>query len=94
MSMMRSLTTQVDSQYMQCKPKTYQGKRRGQTRNIYDKHIYDQRNYHNRYRSNSGERRISFNGRIHMDRIIEIALGIIRTIEMILGEEICDQSKL
>ena len=35
----------------------------GQTGNFYD-HNYDQRNYQNRYRSHSGDRRISFSGRI------------------------------
>ena len=61
-SMMSKFTTQDDSQNKQFKPKIYQGKRRGQTRNFYSRH--DQRNYQNRYRINSGDRRISFSGRI------------------------------
>ena len=36
-SMMNKLTTQDDSQNKQFKPKIYQGKRRGQTRNFYDR---------------------------------------------------------
>ena len=63
-SMMNKLTIQDDSQNKPFKPKIYQGKRRGQTRNFYDRHRYDQRNYQNRYRSNTGHRRISFSGRI------------------------------
>ena len=43
----------------QFKPKIYQNKRRGQARNLYDKC-----NYQNRYRSNSGVRRIQFSGKI------------------------------
>ena len=64
MSMMSKLTTQDDSQNKQFKTKTYQGKRRGQARNFYDRHSYDQRNYQNRYKTNSGDRRISFSGRL------------------------------
>ena len=58
-SVMHKLTTQDNRQNKQFKPKIYQGKRRGQTRNFYDGHSYDQRNYQNRCRSNSGDRRIS-----------------------------------
>ena len=50
---MSNLTTQDDRQNKQFKPKIYQGKRIGQARNFYDRHSYDQRNYQNRYRSNS-----------------------------------------
>ena len=50
-SMMTKLTAQF-------KPKIYQGKRRGQTRNY-----YDQGNCQNRCRSNSGDRRVSVRGR-------------------------------
>ena len=63
-SMMSKLTTLDDSQNKQFKPEIYQGKRRGQTGNLYDKCSYDQRNDQNRYKSNSGERRISFSGKI------------------------------
>ena len=62
-SMMSKLTPQDDSQNKQLKPKIYYGKRRGQTRNVYDRHSYDQRNNQNRYRSNSGDKRILFSGR-------------------------------
>ena len=46
-SVMSKLTAQNDNQNKQFKPKIYQGKWRGQTRNFYDKN-YDQRNYQNR----------------------------------------------
>ena len=55
---MSKLTALGNNQNKQFKPKIYQGKRRGQTRNY-----YDQGNYQNRYRSNSGDRRTSFRGR-------------------------------
>ena len=64
-SMMSKLTTQDDSQNKQFNPKIYQVKRRGQTRSFYNRQSYYQRNYQNRYRSNSGDRRISFSGGIH-----------------------------
>ena len=35
-------------------------KEEGQSRNFYDSHNYDRGNYQNRYRSNSGDRRIQF----------------------------------
>ena len=57
-SMMSKLTAQGSNQNKQFKSKIYQGKRRGQTSNY-----YDQGNYHNRYRLNSGDRRMSFRGR-------------------------------
>ena len=59
-SMMSKLTAQGNNQNTLLKPKIYQGKRRGQTRNY-----YDQGNYQNRCRSNSGDRRMSFRGRAH-----------------------------
>ena len=62
--MMIKLTAQEDNQNKQFQPKIYQSKQRGQTRNFYDQNNYDQRNCQNRYRLNSGDRRISFNGRI------------------------------
>ena len=42
------------------KPQIYQSKRRGQSRNFYDSHDYDRGNYQNKYRLNSGDRRIQF----------------------------------
>ena len=57
--MMSKLTTKEEGLNKYFKPKLYQSKRRGQNRNIYDRH-----NYQNRYRSESGNRRISFSGRI------------------------------
>ena len=55
---MRQLTAQGNNQNKPFKPKIYQGKWRGQTG-----YYYDQGNYHNRYRSNSGDRRMPFRGK-------------------------------
>ena len=63
MTMMSKLTAQDDEQNKQFKPKIYQGRRRGQVRNIYGKYNYDQRNYQNRCKADSRDR-ISFSGRI------------------------------
>ena len=86
MTMMSKLTAQDDEQNKQFKPKVYQGKRRGQMRNPYDKHNYDQRNQH-RYRSNSRDRRISFSGRIQCGQDYKVGQGIIRATEMTLDAE-------
>ena len=67
MSMMSKLTAHDDDPVIPFKPKIYQSKRKGQIRNIYDRCNYGQRNYQNRYRSNSGDRRIKFNGRFNID---------------------------
>ena len=53
-SMVSKLTAQNNNQF---KPKIYQSIRRGRMRNY-----YDQGNYQNRYRSNSGDMRISSRG--------------------------------
>ena len=66
--MMSQLVTKDDGTNKQFKPQIYQSKRRGQSRNFYDKCNYDQRNYQNRYRSNSRDRRIQFSGRIHYEQ--------------------------
>ena len=50
--MMSKFTAQGNNQSKQFKPKIYEGQQRGQSRNY-----YDQGNYHNRYRLNSGDRR-------------------------------------
>ena len=63
-SILSKLTTQENRQNKQFKPKIYQGKKRGQTRKCYDRCSYDPRNYQNRYRSDSEDRRILFSGRI------------------------------
>ena len=47
--MMSKLIAKDDGANKQFKPKMFQSKRRGQTRNFYDKHSYDQKNYQNRY---------------------------------------------
>ena len=52
-SMMRKLTAQDNNQNKQFKPKIYQSRWRGQSRNYYDQNNYDQRNFQNRYRSNN-----------------------------------------
>ena len=95
--MMSKLTAQDDNQTKHFKPKVYQSKWREQTRNFYDCN-YGQRNYQNRYISNSGDRRISFSGRYNMDRIIGINQGIMGIIEVILEEElleeICDEIRI
>ena len=57
-SMMSKLRAQGSNPNRPFKPKIYQGKRRGQTRNY-----YDQGNYQNRYRSNSRDGRMSFIGK-------------------------------
>ena len=62
--MMSKLTAKDDGLNKQFKPKIFQGKRRGQTRNFCDRCNYDQRNDQNRYRSDSRYKRISFSGRI------------------------------
>ena len=63
MTMMTKLTTQDDWQDKQFKPKIYQGKRREQTWNFYDRHIYDQKNDQNKLSSDCRDRRIAFSGR-------------------------------
>ena len=62
--MMSKLTAQDKEQIKWFKRKIYQSKRGGQTRNFYNRHNYIQRNFQNRYRSNSGDRRLSFSSRI------------------------------
>ena len=57
--MMRKLATNEEGLNKQFKPKIYQSKGRGKNRNIYDRC-----NYQNGYRSESGDRRISFSHRI------------------------------
>ena len=58
--MMGKLATNDNGINKQFKPQIYQSKRRGQGRNFYNKHNYDRWNHQNRYRSNSGERRIQY----------------------------------
>ena len=62
---------------------------RGQTRNY-----YDQVNYQNRYRWNSGDRRMSFRVELNMDRIIEEGCNMLTIIEVTLGEEILVECKI
>ena len=55
--MMGKLATRNNGTNRQFKPQIYQSKRRGQSRNFYDRCNYDQWGYQNRYRSSSGDRR-------------------------------------
>ena len=57
-SMMSKLTAQGNNQNKQFKPKMYECKKIGQTKDYYDHSCYQ-----NRLRSNSGDRRMSFRGR-------------------------------
>ena len=50
MVMMSQLTTKDEGLNIQFKPKIYQGRRGGQSRKLYDRHIYDQTAYQNRYK--------------------------------------------
>ena len=60
--MMGKLAARDKGTNRQFKPKIYQSRRRGQSRNFYDSHNYNRGNYQNRYRSNSRDRRIQFSG--------------------------------
>ena len=60
--MMSKLTAKDDGLNKQLKPKIFPD--RGQTRNFYERHNYNHRNYQNRYRSDSADRKIPFSGRI------------------------------
>ena len=62
--LMSKLTAKDDGLNKHFKPKIFQNKRRGQTKNFHDKCNYDHKNHQNRYRSDSRDRRISFSGRI------------------------------
>ena len=90
MTLMSKLTTQDDGQNKQFKLKIHQGKRRGQTRNVCGKCNYDQRNYQNRFRSDSRDRRISFSGRIQCGWDYRDRPRYEQTIEMTLEEEISE----
>ena len=57
--MKSKLATNEEGTNKQFKPKIYQSKSRGQMRNFYDRH-----NYQNRYRSNIIDRRLQCSGRI------------------------------
>ena len=56
-AVMSQLTTEGKSVTRQFKPKIHQGRGRGQSRNFYNNHNYDQWNYQNMYRSNSRDKR-------------------------------------
>ena len=56
--MMGKLAARDSEVNMPFKPQIYQSNRRGHSRIFYDSPNYDQGNYQNRYRSDSGDRRI------------------------------------
>ena len=84
-SMMSKLTAQGSNQNKLFKPKTYQGKRRGQTRNY-----YNQGNYQNKYRSNQIVDLGDYHSEVElsMDRAIVEGHNMLIIIEMTFREEI------
>ena len=87
--MMSKLTARVYKQNKPFKPKIYQGKRRGQTRNY-----YDQGNYQNGYRSNSGDRRMPYRGRAQYGQNIEEGPNMLTIIGKTSGKEILEECKI
>ena len=87
--MMSKLTVQGSNQNKPFKLKIYQGKMRGQTRNF-----YDQCNYQNRYRSNSGDRRMLFKGRAQYRQNYRGGCNMLTIIEMTSGEELLQEHKI
>ena len=88
-SMINILIAQGSNQNKQFEPKIYQGKRRGQTRKC-----YDQGNYQNRYRSNSGDRKCRLGVELNMDRIIEEGHNMLTIIEMTSEEKVLEEHKI
>ena len=88
-SMMNKLTAHGSSQNKLLKPKIYQGKRRGQTRNN-----YNHNRYQGRYRSKSGDKRIPYRGRAQYRQNYRESHSIIKIIEVILEEEISEECKI
>ena len=80
-SMMNKLTAHGNNQNKHFKPKIYQGKKRGQTKNY-----YDQGNYQTRHKSNSGDRRMSFRGRTQYGQNCRGRPHYADNYRMILGE--------
>ena len=74
----------------QFNPQIYQRKRRGLTRNFYDKHNYDQRNYQNGIDQIVEIEKSNLVVEFSMDKIIEVDQGMNKTIGMTLGEEILE----
>ena len=83
---MSKLRAQGRDQNKPFKSTFYQGKRRRQTRNY-----YTQGNYQNKYRSNSGDRRMSFGGRAQYGQNYR---GRSQYVKMTLGEEILEECKI
>ena len=86
--MMSKLTAQGSNQNNQFKPKIYQGKRRGQSRNY-----CNQVNYQNRYRLNSGDRQASFRGRGQYGQNYRGRPQYANIYRMTLGETILEKCK-
>ena len=82
-SMMRKLTAQYYDSIKQFKPKIYKGKRRGQTIMVKEVIKID-------IEQIVEIKELSLVVEYNMDKIIEIVLGLIRTIGMILEEEILE----
>ena len=85
-SMMAKLTAQDSSQNRPFKPKIYQGKRRRQTRDY-----YVQGKYQNRYRLNSGDRRMSYRGRAQYGENSRGSLQYAHNYRSDLGEEFLEE---
>ena len=83
--MMRKLAVNDKGTNKEFKPKIYESKRRGQTRNFYDRH-----NYQNRYRSNSEIEESNLVVEFIMDKITEVDQGMDKAIGMTLREEILE----
>ena len=88
MVMISKLAAKDDGINKKFKPQIYQSKRMGQSRNFYDKYNYDQRNYQNRYGSNSGDKGIQFSGRIQYGQNFKVDPDMGKTIGLTLEEEI------
>ena len=88
MTMMSRLSDQDDEQHKQFKPKVYQGKRRGQIRNFYNKHNHDEK----MIRIDEDQTvEIDFFHLVvgyNVDEITELDQDISRTIEMTLDKVI------
>ena len=56
-TMMGELAARDSGSNGQFKPQIFQSKRRGQSREFYDRCNYDQQDYQNKYRSHSSDRR-------------------------------------
>ena len=88
--MMSQLVTKDDGTNKQFKPQIYQNKRRGQSRNFYDKHNYDQKIIRIGIDQIAEIGEFNLVVEFNMDRIIEVDQGMDKVIGMTLGEEIIE----